>query len=322
LTQLLYVYTKFFTLPEGVFHNNFFKINYDKNQVHRAYLIYFLRNPKTQKIILEKAGTSTIPDLNHKDFYSVPIALPPTHSEQTAIANALSDTDAFINGLKKLIAKKRAIKHGAMQELLKPKTGWIVKKLGEIGIFKNGINKMSEDFGFGYPFVNLLDVFGKSKILANTHLGLINSNESERKLYDLRKGDVLFIRSSVKPEGVGMTCVIERDLGNTVFSGFIIRYRDNGVLSDEYKEYCFSTNEFRNNLLASSSVSANTNINQTSLKNLSIYYPKPKSEQTQIAQILSDMESEINSLEKKLEKASMLKQGMMQNLLTGKIRLV
>lgn len=65
---------------EGVFHNNFFKINFDKNQVVREYLIYYLKDIKTKKIILNRAGISTIPDLNHNDFYSIPIPLPPLQS--------------------------------------------------------------------------------------------------------------------------------------------------------------------------------------------------------------------------------------------------
>ncbi|MEI7726515.1 MAG: restriction endonuclease subunit S [Bacteroidota bacterium] len=252
----------------------------------------------------------------------LPIIVPPSIEEQTAIATALSDADALITSLEKLVEKKRAIKQGAMQKLLKSKEGWVTKTLGEIGVLKNGINKASEDFGFGYPFVNLLDVFGETKISTNEYLGLINSNVSERKMYNLIKGDVLFIRSSVKPEGVGLTCVIDRDLENTGFSGFIIRFRDFGILSDEFKEYCFYSYDFRNSLIASSSVSANTNINQESLKKLSICYPESKSEQTHIASIISDMDTEITIMAQKLVKCKMLKQGMMQELLTGKTRLV
>lgn len=150
---------------------------------------------------------------------------------------------------------------------------WKVKKLTEIGTFKNGINKSGEEFGFGYPFVNLMNVFGKTNITNITQLELVNSNDIERKLYNLRKGDVLFIRSSVKPEGVGLTTLIKDDLKNTVFSGFIIRFRENGSLIDAFKEYCFNTYNFRNNLIGSSTVSANTNINQDALKNLLIAYP-------------------------------------------------
>jgi len=252
----------------------------------------------------------------------LPINLPPNIEEQKAIAQVLTDTDSLIQALNKEIAKKRLIKQGAMQKLLTPKVGWEVKKLGDIGNFKNGINKASEDFGHGYPFVNLLDVFGKTIISTNKHLGLINSNQEERNLYNLKKGDVLFIRSSVKPSGVGLTCVIDRNLKNTVFSGFIIRFRNNGDLSDEFLQHCFYAQYFRNRLIASSSVSANTNINQEALKDLTLSFPKSKHDQTRIATILSDMDAEIEALEHKLLKTKRLKQGLMQNLLTGKIRLV
>lgn len=249
------------------------------------------------------------------------IPLPPTLAEQTAIANALSDMDALIDAQEKLIHKKRLIKQGAMQELLRPKEGWVTKTLGEIGDFKNGINKSSTDFGFGYPFVNLMDVFGKTSISTAASLDLINSNTAERKLYNLKEGDVLFIRSSVKPSGVGLTCVIQKKLNNTVFSGFIIRFRDKGFFNTLYKKYCFHYEPFRNQLISNATISANTNINQDALKRLIITFPKTHEEQQQIAQILSDMDIEIEQLETQLSKHKQMKAGMMQELLTGKKRL-
>ena len=103
---------------EGVFHNNFFKINFDKKRIEKEYLFYHLKDSKTKRIILEKAGTSTIPDLNHNDFYSIQILIPSSKTEQTAIATVLSDTDALIERLESLIAKKKDIKQGTMQQLL------------------------------------------------------------------------------------------------------------------------------------------------------------------------------------------------------------
>lgn len=289
-----------------------------KENVNSDFLFYKLNRNKY--FLAFDSGTGQT-NLRKNEILNCPVSIPSTLAEQTAIASALNDADALITQLEKLIAKKRAIKQGAMQELLKPKEGWEEKKLGEIGTFKNGINKSSDDFGFGYPFVNLMDVFGKSHISSNIHLGLLNSNALERKMYDLAEGDVVFIRSSVKPEGVGLTCVIKKDLPDTVFSGFIIRYRDSGTLSTEFKEYCFYSSDFRNRIISSSTVSANTNINQVALKDLTISFPREKSEQTRIAQILSDMDAELEGLEKKLEKYKKIKQGMMQELLTGRIRL-
>lgn len=283
------------------------------------------------------------PGINGHEYSQLPIPLPPTKAEQTAIATALSDADALIQSLEKLIAKKRNIKQGAMQELLTGKnrlpefdknkgfkqtevgmipSDWDICELGKIGKFKNGINKEKKDFGFGYPFVNLLNVFGISSIDSSKELNFINSNDEERKLYSLRKGDILFVRSSVKPSGVGLTTLIKENLPNTVFSGFLIRYRDEGQISNEYKEYCFHENGFRNRLIANSTVSANTNINQEALKNLIVILPPTKAKQTRIAAILSDMDAEIATLETKLEKYKQIKQGMMQNLLTGRIRLI
>jgi type I restriction enzyme, S subunit len=195
---------------------------------------------------------------------------------------------------------------------------WEVKELWELGNFKNGINKSSEDFGHGFSFANLMDVFGKSSIESNKNFGLVNSNEAERKLYNLIKGDVLFIRSSVKPSGVGLTCVIESDLPDTVFSGFIIRFRDKGFLTNGYKKHCFYNETFRTNLIGSSTVSANTNINQEALKKLVIAFPPTKVEQTNIATSLSDADSLITNLENLVAKKRNIKQGAMQELLKPK----
>lgn len=307
---------------KGSLGPNMFLIKFNEELLNPQFAFLSFISSTILKQLLTKAASSAQPKLNKQNVRECLICFPPTKVEQTAIATALNDADALIIQLEKLIAKKKAIKQGAMQELLKTREGWEVKKLGEVGSFKNGINKSADDFGFGFPFINLMDVFGKTNISSNLHLGLLNSNVAERKMYDLRKGDVVFIRSSVKPEGVGLTCVIKNDLADTVFSGFIIRFRDSGTLSTEFKEYCFYSYDFRNRIISSSTVSANTNINQVALKDLTISFPKEKSEQTRIAQILSDMDAEIEGLEKKLEKTKKIKQGMMQELLTGRIRLI
>ncbi|MEK7434444.1 MAG: restriction endonuclease subunit S [Cyanobacteriota bacterium] len=198
---------------------------------------------------------------------------------------------------------------------------WSFEFLGNLGQFKNGINKGNEDFGYGSPFVNLMDVFGVSSISETNHLGLINSTILEKNVYDLREGDVLFIRSSVKPSGVGLTSVIEKNLKNTVYSGFLIRYRDNSKISNEFKKYCFSSEKFRKSIISSSTISANTNINQESLKNIILLFPTKIEEQKAIAQALSDVNSLINSIEKTISKKRDIKTATMQQLLTGKKRL-
>ena len=196
---------------------------------------------------------------------------------------------------------------------------WEEKRLGDIGSFKNGLNKDKNDFGFGYPFVNLMDVFGKSSI-SQPNLGLVNANDKDLKLYNLKQGDVLFIRSSVKREGVGETTVVLEDLNNTVYSGFLIRFRDSKrALSLRYKAYCFFTLDFRKKLLALSTTSANTNINQDSLCKIKIAIPSLP-EQEKIAAFLGSVDERVSQLTKKKELLEKYKRGVMQKIFNQDIR--
>lgn len=309
--------------------------------VSEEYVCHFF-NSQTQRLRDVVATGNGQPNLNTDLIKGILFPKPPIE-EQERIAAALSSVDELLEALDKLIAKKRDMKTAAMQQLLTGKTrlpgfgegvgmkqtelgeipaDWSIKYLGEIGDFKNGINKGSEDFGFGSPFVNLMDVFGVQSIRSSTHLGLVNSNSSEQQTYDLRKGDVLFIRSSVKPEGVGLTTLIEGDLPEVVYSGFIIRFRDYGNLNTLFKRFCFYENNFRSRVIASSTVSANTNINQDNLKRLQLGFPSSVQEQKLIGEFLLGMEQEITALEAERAKTQAIKQGMMQELLTGRTRLL
>lgn len=196
---------------------------------------------------------------------------------------------------------------------------WTVFELGDIGDFKNGINKDKEEFGHGYPLVGLMDVFGIPKIY-NSEFSLVNTTDNERRDFDLKKGDVLFVRSSVKPEGVGLTTLVCQDMPDVTFSGFLIRFRETGHLDFEFKAHCFYEENFRQRLLNKSTISANTNINQVALKSLKIAVP-PISEQKSIAQMLSTSDAAIHTTEKLIAQKELRKKWLMQQLLTGKKRL-
>ena len=195
---------------------------------------------------------------------------------------------------------------------------WVVDSLGNIGELKNGISKGGENFGYGTPIIGLNDIFGKIYISHSNPNSLVNATSKELKDFNIQIGDVLFVRSSVKPEGVGMPCVVEKDLKDTTFSGFLIRFRETKhILNNKYKRYCFLLDSFRYKLLAKSTISANTNINQPSLASLNIIIP-PLKEQEKIAEVLSCWDDGIEVLEKLLEKKQLHKKALEQMLFNEK----
>lgn len=148
---------------------------------------------------------------------------------------------------------------------------WEIVAIKDLGKLKNGINKDKNEFGHGHPLVGLMDVFDIPKVY-NGSFSLVNTTINERKDFDLRKGDVLFVRSSVKPTGVGLSTLVCENIPQATFSGFLIRLRSNDKLDFEFKAHCFFENNFRQNLLNKSTISANTNINQVALNSLKIAF--------------------------------------------------
>ncbi len=189
---------------------------------------------------------------------------------------------------------------------------WEAKCLGDIGSLKNGMNFGKEAMGHGYPFINLQDVFGKNEV-NNSNLGLAFSTLNQRKEYSLNAGDVLFIRSSVKPEGVGEAAVISKSLENTTYSGFIIRFRPNIEMNINFNRFVYSTINSRKQILASSTSSANSNINQEALQRIQLYLPY-KQEQTKIGKYFQQLDTLIAQHQQKHDKLLNLKKSLLEKM--------
>ena len=183
---------------------------------------------------------------------------------------------------------------------------WEQRKLEDLGSFKNGMNFDKSAMGHGHPFINLQNIFGKT-VVDDKDLGLAVSSEKQRNEYNLLKGDILFIRSSVKPEGVGEAALVPKNFENTTFSGFIIRFRPHITVDDEFKRVIFATKTVRNQIMALATSSANTNINQISLGKIIIELPE-LSEQSKIGNLFKQLDNAIALHQRKLTLLEQLKQ--------------
>ena len=189
---------------------------------------------------------------------------------------------------------------------------WEQRKLGELGSLKNGMNFSKEAMGIGFPFVNLQNIFGNN-VIDVTNLGKAMASDSQLKDYNLLNGDVLFVRSSVKLEGVGEAALVPQNLENTTYSGFIIRFRDEYGLDNNFKRFLFGIESVRNQIMAQATNSANKNISQTVLENLCLKIPN-KSEQEKIGLYYSNLDHLITLHQRKCEETKTLKKYMLQKM--------
>lgn len=259
-------------------------------------------------------------NLNVEILKALSLPVPPTPAEQTAIATALSGADALISQLEKLIAKKIAIKQGAMQELLRPKDGWEEKTLGACLKRKPdyGINASAVSYSSDLPtYLRITDITEDSKYSKENIVSVKNMYSYK---YYLESGDLVIARTGAS---VGKSYLYNASDGALVFAGFLIRVKpDPQLLSPEYLSFYLQTSTYWRWINSNSMRTGQPGINGAECMGMPISLPRTLDEQTRIAQILSDMDAGIEKLEQQLAKQRQIKQGMMQALLTGKIRLV
>lgn len=193
---------------------------------------------------------------------------------------------------------------------------WELKTIGELFDFKNGLNKEKEYFGKGTKIVNYVDVY-RNRYIDNSNInGLVTVSEKEKESFNTRKGDVFFTRTSETINEIGMTAVLGEDIKDLVYSGFVLRARPKtDELSLGYKKYCFSDFYARKEIIKKSSYTTRALTSGTLLKDVLIKVP-PLKEQEKIADILSNVDSQIYDTHKLIEKTKELKKGLMQRLLT------
>lgn len=307
-------------LRNAYFNSNILRFTFDSEIISSNECMNYMLN--TKKTITQMRniaiGTTSVAAIYARDFQFVRVPVP-TKKEQETIATALSDTDALITGLEKLIAKKRQIKQGAMQELITGKKRlegflrkWEEVKASDFGEIVTGgtpSTGITEYWGEEYPWVTPTDI-STEKNVYHTERKLTKKGLSKLRLLPPNTLLVTCIAS------IGKNCILKTMGG--------CNQQINAVIPN--KDYCvnflFYLMEFsRLYLLSNAGITATNIISKKTFSELAFTVPGLE-EQQAIASTLNSMDEEITALETKLEKYRKIKQGMMQKLLTGEIRLV
>jgi type I restriction enzyme S subunit len=261
------------------------------------------------------------PGINSIQLKSLSVPLPPI-SEQTAIAEALSDTDAMISNLEKLIEKKKRIKQGAMQDLLRPKEGWVKNHLGKASTLKARIGWQgltTAEYQNTGEFLLITGTDFKNGIVDWGNCVFVAKERYDQDKYIQVKTEDILVTKDGTIGKVAFVNSVPRPA--TLNSGvFVVRPID-GSFHPELLYYILLSEHFK---LFLSKLSAGSTINhlyQKDFVTFEYWLPNNIDEQKEIANVLSIIDSEIIVLETKLQKVILQKQGMMQKLLTGKIRL-
>jgi type I restriction enzyme S subunit len=261
-------------------------------------------------------------NINAQKLKTYPIPVPPTKAEQEAIADALSDADALIESLEQLITKKRQIKHGAMQELLTGRRRlpgfcgeWVVKTLGDIGDSLIGLTYAPSDVrAHGVLVLRSSNIFEGTLCFEDNVY--VEMDIPERIM--VKPGDILICVRNGSRELIGKCARIDQRASGMTFGAFMAVFRT--------PFHAFVYHQFQSDLIKrqiSGHLGATINqITNKSLNSFQVSLPLDADEQGAIAQVLDDMDSEVFALEARLAKAHQVKQGMMQELLTGRIRLI
>jgi type I restriction enzyme S subunit len=302
--------------------------------VSREFIFYSLVSQYERIRGLSNTGNQE--NLNGSLVRSIPVLLPPS-DEQRAIAEALSDVDALLAGLDRLIAKKRDLKQAAMQQLLTGQTRlpgftgkWKVMSLDELFRFSGGYAASRDELSSeGHRYLHYGDIHGSSKTSIDTTLDAQDIPRLDVSLKQvspdalLHHGDVVFVDASEDDEGTTKHVVVSNQEGHPFIAGLhtIVAKPRTADLTHEYRHYCFQTEAVRKQFLFFAVGTKVSGISKTNIAK--VFLPIPSTnEQVEIASMLTDMESELAALQSRRDKTRALKQSMMQELLTGRIRLV
>jgi restriction endonuclease S subunit len=290
-------------------------------------------NSTTFHNYVDRVNTSSgIPHISLKQIESFEIHFPQNKEEQHKISDCLSSLVELITAEAQKLEALKVQKKGLMQQLFPTEgetapelrfeefrhTGeWKETKLEEIGEFKNGINFSPEKKGKGYLTVDVLNMYGQGIETRLDDLYRVDVADTD---YFLRDGDILFVRSSLKREGVGWVSIFRNNNEPVLFCGFLIRLRVNSFKSTNpiYLGYYLRSEIGREKVVSLSGTGTITNVSQNSLKQITVPLPST-SEQQKIANCLSSLDEVITAQGDKIVSLKDHKKGLMQQLFPNTI---
>jgi len=289
------------------------------------FVYHYLSLPQVKSRFNAITTGQAYPQISLKQVRDADVPLPPTKAEQEAIAEALSDADALIESLGQLLAKKRQLKKGAMQELLRPKPSDEVRLLGDVSSLKGRIGwqglKQTEFTTYDdEPFLITGMNFKDGAIRWGEVYHISEARYGMAPEIQLRPNDVLMTKDGT----IGKVLYIDTIPypGRASLNSHLLLFRPIvGGYNPRYLYYQLGSRRFKDFIELSKSGTTFFGLSQASVAAYPVLLP-PMAEQIRIAMLLSDMDTEIAVLESRLTKARHLKQGMMQELLTGRIRLI
>ena len=312
-----------------LFSGRLLRVRVTDENVCPAYLSCHFNSEPFKRRVRGVAVGQTMASLNTQILNSVPVVLPPLR-EQRAIAGTLSDVDESVGALEALIAKKQDIKLGAMQQLLTGETRlpgfeapWKPTSMGRLGFIYGGLSgKQKDDFGDGNArYVTFMNVLANTLIRSHHAQRVrVKPGESQNRVL---KGDLLFNATSETPSELAMGAVMDEEVYDLYLNSFCFGFRihDPDSCYPLYLAYFFRDSAGRSIVSSLAQGATRYNMSKTQFSSLELSMPEFR-EQREIANILRDMDAETEALEQRREKTLAIKQGMMQELLTGRTRLI
>ena len=296
-----------------------------RDELEPEFLYYWL----SYRGLWDVADVTSVPQINNKHINPLVIALPGL-LEQRRIVDALQSIDSQVEALEGVIVKKRAIKQGLMQELLTGGTRlsrftkeWAPITLGSLGSTYGGlVGKSGKDFGHGSGrFITFVEVMRDAR-LRGVEFAQVDIKLGERQ-NAVQRGDMLFNGSSETPEEVALAAAVEFDAPGVLLNSFCFGYRPTrpNTIDPLFLAYFFRATPGRDLIVSLAQGSTRYNIAKSKLMKVTIELPD-FAEQCAISAALRDADDELDVLERRLEVARAIKQGMMQELLTGRTPLV